>query len=293
VIVAWLANFWIDYSISLDAIAHNDYLVNYWQNGYAPLSLDALAWYWESALGLVYLAFRQTDLTIVAALAEWFDLWNIILLIVTITGLAALFKHSRQLFSIAVLTIVATVAVSSFRIYPFRNRLLLFLVPIVFVAASGAIDGLARWRFSMAWLGAAMLVTAVTAISIPVAIHPHNAYDIKGALNYIRAHRAPDDAVALQFWSAPAFHIYAKSFGLDDMPLVATTTIHASVDALLKSICVNQPRRTWIIFSHVYEEHVAVLERLRKIAPQLDVWEGDNAGTFLFDFSHIGTSCSP
>ena len=293
VAAVWLANFGAAYSISLGAIAGNAYLVGYWQSGYAPLSLDSLAWYWESALGLVYLAFRQTDLTVVTALAEWFDAWNIILLIMLAIGLASLFKHSRLLFSIVVFSIAVTVAVSAYALYPFRNRMLLFLVPLVFILAGGAIDWLARRRISLAWTAATGLVFALTALSIPFAIHPHNAYDIKGALSYIRAYRAPDEAIALQFWSQPAFEMYAKSFALDEMPLAATLTIDASVDQLLKSICANPPpRRTWIVFSHLYEQHVAVVERLRSITPQLDSWEGDNAGAFLFDFSSLAADCS-
>ncbi len=171
--------------------------------------------------------------------------------------------------------------------------MLLFLVPIVFVVAGGAIDALARRQKSMAWLTAAGLVCAVTAISIPLAIHPHNAYDIKGALGYLRAHRAPADAIALQFWSQPAYHLYAKPFALDEMPVVATMTMDANVDALLESVCASPPlRRTWIVFSHLYEQHGAVLERLRSIAPQLDAWEGDNAGAFLFDFSNLAAGCA-
>ncbi|HEX7587972.1 MAG TPA: hypothetical protein VF478_06620, partial [Anaerolineae bacterium] len=256
-------------------------------------SLDALGWYWESVLGLVYLAFRQTDLTVVSALAEWFDAWNVLLFIVTAIGLTALFKFSRTLFGIVVFAIAVTVAVSAYELYPFRNRMLLFLVPLVFIVAGSAIDWLARWRTTVGWMAAAGLVLAVTALSIPFAIHPHNAYDIKGALSYIKAHRTPDESIALQFWSQPAFEVYGKSYALDEMPRAATLTIDANVDALLKSICATPPLRpTWIVFSHVYEQHVPVVERLRSIAPELDSWEGDNAGAFLFDFSTLAANCS-
>jgi hypothetical protein len=293
VAAVWLVNFWAAFSISLGAIASNTYLVRYWQSGYAPLSLDALAWYWESALGLVYLSFRQTDLTVVSALSEWFDVWNMFLLVVMAIGLLSLSKYSRQLFSIVVFAIAVTVAVSAFELYPFRNRMLLFLVPLVFIAASSAIDWLARWRTSLSWGATAGLVLTATALSIPFAIHPHNAYDIKGALSYIQAHRTPDEAIVLQFWSQPAYQVYVKSFALGDMPLAATLTIDANVDELLKSICASPPpRRTWIVFSHNYEQHVGVIERLRSMTPQLDSWEGDNAGAFLFDFESLPPGCN-
>jgi hypothetical protein len=293
VAAVWLVNFWAAYVISFSAIASNTYLVSYWKSGYAPLSLDGIAWYWESALGLVYLAFRQTDLTVVTPLAEWFDGWNIILLSVLAIGLWSLFKHSRPLFSVVVIAIAVTTAVSAFELYPFRNRMLLFLVPLIFIVAGAAIDWLARRRPSLAWAAAAGLVFTIISLSIPFAIHPHNAYDIKGALSYIRTHRSPDEAIALQFWSQPAFEVYKKSFAFDDLPLAATLTIDANVDALLKSICASPtPRRTWIVFSHNYEQHIAVVERLSTITPRLDSWEGDNAGAFLFDFSSLGENCN-
>jgi hypothetical protein len=166
-------------------------------------------------------------------------------------------------------------------------------VPLVFIAAGGAIDWLARRHPPLAWAATTGLVLATTALSVPFAIQPHNAYDIKGALSYIGIRGTPDDAIALQFWSQPAFEVYNKQFGLDERPLAATLTIDANVDELLKSICASQtPRRTWIVFSHNYEQHVAVVDRLRGITPQLDSWEGDNAGTFLFDFSSLAAECN-
>ena len=287
VILVWLANFWAAYTISLNAITVNEYLVAYWQSGYAPLSFDNLGWYWESALGLVYIAFRQTDLTVVSALAEWFDAWNIGLSMMMVAGLVALFKSSRQLFSIIVLSIIVTMIVSSYQLYPFRNRMLLFLVPLVFLTASYFIDGLARFRLALAVSASLMVLISMMMTSVPLAIHPHNAYDIKGVLAYIRAQREPLDAVALQFWSQPAYHFYAEQFSMAEMDLVATTTMDANADDLLKSICANPPmRRTWVVFSHWYEQHTPMVERLRVLAPQLDEWQGDNAGAFLFDFSN-------
>jgi hypothetical protein len=287
VILVWLVNFWMVYNVSLNAIAVNEYLVAYWQSGYAPLLFDNLGWYWESALGLVFIAFRQTDLTVVSAPPEWFDARNIFFLILTVAGLVSLFKFSRQLFSIVVLAIIVTVIVSSYQLYPFRNRMLLFLAPLVFLTASTCIDWLARFRLALAVSVSLIVLISMMVTSVPLAIHPHNAYDIKGVLAYIRAHREPLDAIALQFWSQPAYHFYAEQFSIAEMDVVATTTMDANPDDLLKSICANLPmRRTWVVFSHWYEQHTPIVERLRVVAPQLDEWQGDNAGAFLFDFSN-------
>jgi hypothetical protein len=166
-------------------------------------------------------------------------------------------------------------------------------VPLTFIVAGGAIDWLARRRVSLAWATTTGLVLATTALSVPFAIHPHNAYDIKGALSYIRTRRTPGEAIALQFWSQPAFEMYDKQYALDEMPLAATLTMDANADELVKSICASPtPRRTWVVFSHNYEQHVAVVERLRGMAPQLDSWQGDNAGAFLFDFSSPAADCN-
>jgi hypothetical protein len=128
----WAANLVVVYCASLRALAHNDYLVRYWSMGYAPWPITVgrnLFWYLESALGAVYLAFRQSGLVGIDPRPEWFSGLGVTLLLVIIVGMACLFVHSRRQFGFLIVTIGVTVAASAFRLYPFRSRLILFLVP--------------------------------------------------------------------------------------------------------------------------------------------------------------------
>ena len=45
--------------------------------------------------------------------------------------------------------------------------------------------------------------------------------------------------------------------------------------------------RTWIVFAHRFAERDAFLRPARQLVPQLDAFEGDGAGAYLFDFGTL------
>jgi len=289
----WLTNLAAVYCISLHALARNDTLVNYWSTGYAPWPITSgrdLTWYREAALGLVYLAFRQEGLAGIDPRPEWFAGLSVVLVCVTIAGMACQFRHSRLQVGFLVVSIGTAVAASILRLYPFRSRLVLFLVPLVFLAASALVDLLAGYRrWGVRLLGGAVGTCLVGLVLIPsfrVAMRPHNHSDIKGAMAYMRAHRAPEDQLALSPGTQVSFAFYARQFGLENMPTLRWGDGPNNAEELRRMLCRrDNPRRTWIMISHGFRAKRVFLPTFRTIAQQMDSWEGDGAGVYLFDFS--------
>jgi hypothetical protein len=293
VAAVWAVSFIADYLLSLRFLAGNDSLIAYWRLGYAPVLIDSLAelrWYWDSALGFVFMAFGERSLVDPLPRPEWFSLLNLALLAIVVAGAVRLFCRSRRMASFMLLSVAFTLLASGLKLYPFRARLILFLVPLVFLAASSLVDWLAgRPRPAVrvtAWLTAAALIALLLAPSISVAITPHNHSDIKGALSYVRSRRVPDDAIALSIWSEPAYRFYAAQFDLAGIPVVAAIPRENDPIAFLAALCQQGARRPiWIIFSHRFDERVDFLASLRAAAPELAGWEADGAGAYLLDFS--------
>ena len=287
----WALNLVAAYYASLRTLAHNDYLVQYWSMGYAPWPITVgreLLWYWESALGVVYLAFRQSGLVGIDSRPEWFSGLSIVLLLLTILGMACLFMHSRRQFCFLLVTISVAVAASAFRLYPFRSRLILFIVPFLHLAASSLVDWLSdRTYEAVRLLGGCVAVGLVSLAVVPsfrVAIHPHNYSDIKGALAYVKAHRAPKDLLALDSGTRISFEFYSQRSGLENMPVIAYPLGTTHCDRILKSLPRRKSRcRVWIVVSHRFNERHTLLGSLRRVAREMDAWEGDGAGAYLFD----------
>jgi hypothetical protein len=297
----WLLSFAINYWLSLKTLSSNPNLINYWTVGYAPLpprTVADLYWYWESGLGLVYLAFRHIGITGPWVSPAWLDAYNVVLLFLTLAGLVALFVTSRRIFGFVVLTVAAVILASSLHLYPFRSRLILVLVPLVLLAAASFFDWLfarrtAAWR-GLAGAGAIGLLVATAWPALGKIAEPYNHFDIKGAMAHVQANRQATDTLVLSTWTHKAFSVYAHRYGLDNAPLITyiqTRNAAADANGWLHSACnKGTPGRVWFMFSHRFEEQGPFLERVQSAATLLDAWEGNGAGTYLFDFGH-GAAC--
>jgi hypothetical protein len=288
----WLLSLALLYYASLRRLLDNQGLLNYWQDGFAPVpptSAADLHWYLDSALGLVYLAFRQTTPMPPPAIADWFDPLNWALLGLTLVGSLALATRHRRLAATAGLTTLETLIAAGLQVYPFRNRLILFLVPFVFICVSALMDWLAlhprRWPRAIATGLTAGLLMLVLTPSLQHALRPYNGMDIKGAMAYLRDHRHQNDILALSLQSSRAYGFYAPDYGLADLQPHADLP-QDDPDHLLSYLCQQSiSGRVWVLFSHRAGEREQGLRRLNAISPPLDVWNGDGSAIYLYDLA--------
>lgn len=300
VATGWAVNLGLVYALSLRDLAANRNLVAYWRLGYAPVLLDSpaeLRWYWESALGFVFLAFGEAGPVGPAPNPGWFSPLNAALLTAVAAGAALLARRQPQVATFALLAVGLTVVASGLKLYPFRGRLILFLTPLAFLAAAGLVEWLAlsrqRVRRAASWALAAALLAAVAVPSARLALKPYNYFDIKSALRYVQAQRGADDAAVLTYWTEPAYRFYAPLFGLDNLPLIAVAPQDNDPAPLLAALCNHLPLRpTWLIVSHRFEERLGLLATLGEMGPLTASWEGDGAGAYRFDLTHAGPACS-
>ncbi|MGS5085530.1 glycosyltransferase family 39 protein [Hydrogenophaga sp. A37] len=295
--VVWLASFAIDYVVSLRSLPHDGYLAAFWATSFAPIpptNLADLQWFWSSALGLVYLSMHQMGTAFREVLPGWFSGAIVVLLALTVLGSVALAHQRGRAATMAALTLVAVLGASALHQYPFRARLILFLVPFVFLAMAALVQQVhdLPLRQGGTWLAAALAIATVwmpLQLSVHTLRHPNNYQDIRGALRYIDEHREPGDHVMLGSWTFPAYSFYAPRVGLADMPLFVyqptSNEVH-NIRATVRRICQDPTSgRTWVLATNqIVANNRHFLAALNNQSPPLLTLPLEGGALFLHDF---------
>lgn len=292
----WLVSFGLNHTLSLRNLTGNSGLTSFWTAAYAPFppqSIEDLRWYWHSALGLVYLAMRHTGVAHHGEMPGWFDALNVGLLALTLLGSLALARLSKRMAGMALITLIAVLAASALHLYPFRSRLILFLLPLVYLALAALVQLI--WSQTHRWVAkpvaAGLALGLVFVVALPswrVLRQPENAQNIKGAMAHIAKHRQPGDHVVLGSLTHKAFDFYAPTFQLNDLPVVlfrpTPNPVH-DARATVRRICLDpQAGRSWLVISHRLSDQADFLNVVRSISPPLNQWQGEGAAAFLHDF---------
>ncbi len=303
----WVASFALHYAVAMKGMAANPALKRFWEMAYAPLppwSADAAEWYWENSLGLVFLAFRHSGIAHHLPLPGWTDSVSVVLGLAVLAGWASSWFEWRRLWAMVGLPVVLTLLASALHLYPFRSRLILFLVPLLWLALAALVElgataskakrgqnerrslQVAR-RVAPLAVGVFLAVFSITAWQRSAA--PYNSAAIKGAMAYIQERMAPGDQLMISTWSEKAFAFYSGSFGLEQVALYAfrkTRNLHHDAYATVRRICrAGEHGRTWLLLSHRFEERHAFLAELQQLSPIVDQYESNGAGAYLFQFS--------
>jgi Dolichyl-phosphate-mannose-protein mannosyltransferase len=295
--VAWLASFAADYALSLSLLPNDGYLSGFWATSFAPIpptSVGDLQWFGEAALGLVYLGMHQMGTAFREVLPGWFSVPIFALLALTVCGCAALAGQSGRTAAAGALALVAALAASALHLYPFRSRLILFLVPFVFLALAALVQQVhhVSRRWAGQWLAAALAMATVAMplrLSAHTLVHPNNYQDLRGALQYIATHREPGDHVMLSSWTHHSYNFYAPRTGLGDMPqfeYTPTTNEVHNIRATVRRICLDtRSARTWVVATNqIVADNRHFRAALNNMSPPLFTYPLEGAAVFLHDF---------
>lgn len=289
----WLLSFGANYLMSLRQLGANNHLVGFWTLAYAPppTSLEHLHWYLETFLGLVHLATRHVGVAHHGVEPGWFDGINGVLLALTAVGLAALTRVSWRAAAASASSVLLVLAASALHLYPFRSRLILFLVPMVHLWLAALVDRLAQpgrktYRVpALATLGL-LLVPAIP--SWGLLRQPSNEQDIKSLLSHAAARLQPSDGFLLDNLSFKAFDFYVEPYGLGNQPIHhyrPTPNHRHDARTSVRRLCRDPALgRTWVIISHRRQERQAFVDQLSALSAPLERVETPEALAVLHDF---------
>jgi len=279
----WIGSFVTLYFLSLSNLAKNQYLQRSFVETFAPfppLSLLDLFWY-PSAF---FQMFEHPGGLVFSGLAASCFL----------AGGVYLFFKDRVQFTIFVMPFLLTLFASGLQIYPFKGRLILFLVPNIMILIGLGIGHMTGSRNeAMKCLGICLSVLlflhpmqhALSLIRAPIEIE-----ETKPVLNYLKQHYQDGDQLYLYYASVPAFTYYSDRYGLEEIPYLqgewGNRTNWKNYVVHLKEL--QGHKRVWVLFSHVHrasgvDEEKFFLHVLDGMGNRLETFKKKGASIYLYD----------
>ncbi len=243
----WLANLALLYFINLRQLSQNDYLANYWTDGFISISP------WSDFNWLGDLIQYQFDI-------QFIPLFISVLILV---GWFALFREQRSLALAFIFTTVFAFTASVLHLYPVNGRLSLFLIPLGILLLGKAIEYLRQTFSSNKFVSASItillsgyLLVNPFITSIQNFISPKYYEHIRPTMQVLADSWKDGDALFVTAWAEPAFRYYAPFYGLEDVKYVSSEIEDYPDDEKLKSRIspLVGKKRVWVLFSHVYEQ---------------------------------------
>ena len=275
--VLWLGLFGIEYVRALRPTADNPAVKNFWRDGYAPRPLSAAAllrW-------LGHEGFAVGRYPIDASLP-------ILALLLLIAGLVALRRQRDGWLTAEVLVILAcTIAGAVASVYPMEDRMVLFAVPLVLVAAAASVD-LPRPGWARAV--AAVAVVATWAGTLPRAFdalgQPYNRTEFRAALVYAHEHAGPGEEVWMETLAASVYDYYGP---LLHIPIQASFEFDpAACGGPAPALATLKPRtKLWLVFGvppGIPFDINSYLDDFKAVGP-LELWRPTSAGAGVAAFA--------
>ena len=289
-----------------------EYLVHLWQswNSFMPSPFSEAGMWWL-VKNFVHMFRYPAEFEVAKITAALF-----------IIGFLAMFLKQRAKLLLLISPIIITLLISYFQQYPFHGRMILFLLPILYLIVA---EGIVQFQYSlmtypkMKMLGGAIsLILFFTVLGSPI-YQRHVSQELKPILNYVNTHKKENDVVYIYYWAEPAFRYYAKSYGfnyknchiISDLPQTSFTKeidyfrqqSHVQKVAAKDTRCVlgisenfhhsyadfkqlEHTDRIWIIFTHISEiEKGLFLDYLDKQGKQIQSFSDTRASTYLYQTS--------
>lgn len=185
-----------------------EFMDDFWEQGFLPLPIhagSAIAWAWGRGVSL----FASPNLLRYP--------WAGVFVVLALVGLVAIWRRRRLIALLLIGPIVVTLAAAVAQQYPFRDRLVLCLVPAALLAAAaGANRARAELRQVHPALGLTLMVAVFVAPITALATNrpPYETEHIRELLAYLQQHRRAGDVVYVFPLTRMSVLFYGPRYGL-------------------------------------------------------------------------------
>lgn len=251
----WVITFLAIYFLLLRHQTQDPYLITFWDNllSFMPMPpWRELSWFPKAASGLFF---------VVAGLSS-----HLVLVVpVYLLGLWAFWKEKKWQWALALtIPIVLNVVVSGFQKYPFHGRLILYLLPLVFVVLGKGVDFLIDRIRNRVLANAAFALLIVLFLSpmIPTTnsyliTHSYLQDDLKPVLSFVKEHKEVDDLIYLYHYVEPQYAYYAPLYNLENVSFIVGQNNSENGKKYLEELASLPPgERIWFVFSFVHETKI-------------------------------------
>jgi hypothetical protein len=248
--------------------ATRSYLHTYWSGGFMPLPpWRAVAAGWPLHALRLLLGHGEAGLQYPIA---------VVFLVVAVVGLVRIATRAPKAAAVLLAPAVACLVGATLQQYPFEDRLILFVVPILLFGLAEAVGSLAAFLSRAS--GPPLASTAVVILLVPMllptlaSLPPYHKEDLRSVLSYVADRREAADAVYVYYGATAAFDYYGARYGLTDAIMGGC---HRGQNAeYLKEIDrLRGLPRVWVVFTHVlpqYSERDDIVRYLDAIGGRRD-----------------------
>lgn len=280
-----IVSFTLFYFVSLEGFAANNRLNTFWQAYFAPLNPR-----YPIAFANWYIS------TLISFLRNPGGIhWPWIGLTIVLIGMFWIYRRNRTILYILGCSIVLLVIASGLEKYPIFGRMLLFLLPFLFIFLAAGLTYLFNNFLSInPWLGLLVIVVSFTIWgwrSTEILKTPRTVEEIRPILSNVSVNLQPDDKVFVYYGSEQAFRYYQIRFTNLQSNVTFSQSSRSKPEMYLQQIdpLINHGR-VWVVFSHVHinkenvDERSYILDYLDRKGESITEYSQPGAWGYLYLF---------
>ncbi len=291
-----LLSFSILYFGFLNQANDNQNLFNSWGDAFPnhPLNiiwyLDAFGKFFYKPLGFEYYKIFGFVINLDAIAITLFLL-----------GCFSYFHKNKIIFCTLLFPLLTTFAGAALQLYPFRNRVVLFLIPFFIIAIAAGINCITTLKLHR--VIAILLAFLITlTIAYPVVessttyVKPQQKEEIKEVINYIQQREQPQDILYIYQRGIYQFLYYAEKYGyqpgdyilgVEDLDIYDGSKFSEAELQRYKNDLdkLRGNSRVWFLFSHVTRntEYIPIKTYLDTIGTEVDLFETKGSFVYLYN----------
>ena len=224
------------------------FMNDFWRGGFLPMPP-------RSSTAAPWLAQRLPEL--------FSDPWTLrypvawIFAFLAVVGIAALWHQRRDAALLIAAPFVTTLLAAIAQQYPFRTRLVVFLVPSALLAAAAGAGWIADAVGRRSRLASALVIVAVLTpplLAIADARLPSRVDNYRPLYAYLQAHRRPGDVVYVSFLANSSAIYYGPRYGLRRSEYSLGACDRNDTRAYVRDCDrFRGSRRLWVLFKNVMQ----------------------------------------
>ncbi len=285
----WAGIFLALYFLLLRHQTQDAYLIIFWDNllSFMPMPpWQDVSWFPKALDGLFFVVAGLSSSLVFVIPIYAMGLWG--------------FLKEKQWQWALVLTIPIglNIVVSGFQKYPFHGRLILYLLPLVFIVLGKGVDLLISLSHNRKFANVAF--AALFMLLLRPVIPTTNSYlftrsylseDLKSVFSYLKENHQDGDLVYLYHFVGPEYEYYAPTYNLEKLSYVTGQNNSGNAKKYQTELS-SLPRgqRIWFIFSFVIEAKVRKGERRDERKYMLNYLKEN--GTLLEEFYSVNNLSS-
>jgi hypothetical protein len=279
----WATSFAVYYAVSLSKFVRASWVLDFWSRGFLPLPPRSLSdLYWPArAFGALFadpggIGFRG------------------LAIFCFLVGAAVLWRANRFHLALLLGPMLAALAGSGLKLYPFQGRVLLFVVPAILLLIAGGAERvreLAAGRMKGVYaLLVFLLLFHPALLATRALLRPRTREEMKPVLGQLQARRQEGERIYVHAKAEPAFAYYAARYGLDRGPVLTGTWSGDEAGARRDLETLRGGGRTWIVLSHTWRpdgssDEKRFLPLLDAAGRRLEEFRAPGAAVYLYDMT--------